>query len=287
MTKRAVLGLIAILAGRQLVSGAPPVAHEKIAYGFNSKAGHYLQVGDARIYYEIYGKGRPIVMLHGGVFGYIDEFSGLIPVLSRDHMVIAIGLRGHGKSELGLQPLSFQQMANDAIAVIHQVTKEPVDLLGFSAGAMVAYHVAVQQPRLLRSLIAMGGPVDESGFVQEIPKDQDISNAAAEFAKQFPEFVAARRKIYPHPEDWDRLVRAFAELQKQPYHFTKDQIGAIPVPTLILAGDRDYFTKTSHFVDIYHMLQKGELAIVPGCGHVVFQCNPRQTMQILEDFLDR
>src|ERR1043165_2247513 len=69
---------------------------QDIPYGNNPAAGRYVDVGDAKIYYEVYGKGHPIVLLHGGVYGYIDEFSPFIPKLvAADFKVICIGTRGH------------------------------------------------------------------------------------------------------------------------------------------------------------------------------------------------
>ena len=76
-------------------------------YGTNDKAGHYLNVGDAKIYYEVYGEGIPVVLLHGGYHGYIDEFKKYIPVLSKQFKVIAIATRGYGKSEIGTKPFSY------------------------------------------------------------------------------------------------------------------------------------------------------------------------------------
>jgi hypothetical protein len=81
---------------------------ERISYGDNPVAGHYLRVDDAKIYYETYGTaGTPLVLLHGGLYGYIDEFGGLIAELSKHRRVIAIASRGHGKSEIGTKPFSY------------------------------------------------------------------------------------------------------------------------------------------------------------------------------------
>src|ERR1700684_4167557 len=81
----------------------------KIPYGANPASGHYLQVNGARIYYEIYGSGgTPLVLLHGGLYGYIEEFGELIQELSKHRQVIAIATRGHGKSEVGAQPFSYK-----------------------------------------------------------------------------------------------------------------------------------------------------------------------------------
>ena len=113
----------------------------KIPYGTNPQAGHYVQTKDAKIYYEVYGKGQPIVLLHGGLFGSIIEFADFIDQLKGKYQVIAISTRGHGKSELGTEPLTLEQRANGAMTVINAVTKDSVIVLGFSDGGYSAYKL--------------------------------------------------------------------------------------------------------------------------------------------------
>ncbi len=131
----------------------------KIPYGANPAAGHFLQVGDAKIYYEIYGSGgTTLILLHGGLYGYIEEFGELIQELSEHRRVIAIATRGHGKSEMGNQPFSHALFAADAFAVIRHETSEKVDVLGFSDGAVTSYTLTAAHPELVRRLVAIGGP---------------------------------------------------------------------------------------------------------------------------------
>ena len=87
-----------------------------IQYGNNPKAGKYANAGDAKIYYEVYGKGKPLVVLHGGGMGSTYEMCQFIDSLSNDYQVIAISTRGHGKSEIGNSPVTSGQRANDALA---------------------------------------------------------------------------------------------------------------------------------------------------------------------------
>jgi pimeloyl-ACP methyl ester carboxylesterase len=258
-----------------------------IPYGNNPAAGHFLQVGDAKIYYEIYGSGRPLVLLHGGVLGYIDEYAGIIPEMSKHYTVIAIAFRGHGKSELGNQPLSNALFASDSFAVIRHVTSEPFDLVGFSTGAMVSYLLTIDHPDLVHRLIAVGGPISESGEVESggTVTDEDVKNAPAELEKLFPLVVARRKKLYADPHDWDLLAMAFARMNQKNQDVPKEKIQAIQSPTLIAAGDRDMITKTEHFVEIYHLLPHSELAIIPGCGHTVFKCNPNLMLELVSHFL--
>ena len=131
---------------------------EAIPYGANPAAGHYMRVDDANIYYETYGSGgTPLVLLHGGLYGYIDEFGDLIGELSQHRRVIAIATRGHGKSDIGTKPFSYALFANDAYAVIRHETAEKVDVLGFSDGAVTSYTLASAHPELIRRLVAIGG----------------------------------------------------------------------------------------------------------------------------------
>lgn len=96
---------------------ASPSPANKTQYSNNPKAVHYVNAGDAKIYYEVYGKERPIVILHGRIFGSTYEMHQFIDSLSNKYQVIAVSTRGHGKSELGAQPITYEQKANDVMAV--------------------------------------------------------------------------------------------------------------------------------------------------------------------------
>jgi pimeloyl-ACP methyl ester carboxylesterase len=179
-------GLLIFLSVWAQIGLAATTDEGVIPYGNNSSAGHYLQVGDAKIYYEVYGSGRPLVLLHGGLFGYIDEFAGVIPELSRHYTVIAIALRGHGKSELGQQPLSNALFAEDSATVIRHATGEPVILVGFSTGAVASYLLTIAHPELVHKLIAVGGPIASSGSTEAAAAEASAYSTPAELEKQLP-----------------------------------------------------------------------------------------------------
>lgn len=129
-----------------------------IPYGNNPAAGRYGRAGDdARIYYEVYGRGKPLVVLHGGVFGSTYEMGRLIDSLSKTYQIIAISTRGHGKSEIGRAPLTYDQKADDVFAVIQAVTADSVTVLGFSDGAYTGYQLASRYPAQVRKPIAGAG----------------------------------------------------------------------------------------------------------------------------------
>lgn len=265
-----------------IASSAQQLHAQEVPYGTNDAAGHYVQLPDARIYYESYGHtGRPLVMLHGGLYGYIDEFGDLIHELSKKHTVIAIATRGYGRSERGTLPLSHRQFAQDAAMVLQKVLPkgETADLIGFSEGAISAYILASKHPELIHRVIAIGGPLGRPEKDSGPPITPEIMQ------KQVPGLVAARKKQMPHPEQWEQLIRDLAQMYRGPVVFVKEEeVHSIQAPTLILAGEGDP-TGPERFVAIYRMLPKGQLAIIPGCGHVVFTCKVDVTLTLISDFL--
>src|SRR5258708_38727855 len=116
----------------------PQLFAQNIPYGSNEATAHRIKVDDVILYYEVYGKGPPVLLLHGGLYGYIDEFGSYIAELSKRFTVIAPAMRGHGRSELGSKPFSSSLQADETFAVLQQVTDQPAIVIGFSHGAKTA-----------------------------------------------------------------------------------------------------------------------------------------------------
>lgn len=262
-------------------------AHAEPDYGHNASAGKTLQIGDAKIYYEVYGHGPKVVLLHGGGFGCIDEFSGIIPALSKSRTVIAVGLRGHGKSELGKRPLTYQLLADDVVAIVKQLGPEPVDLVGFSSGAITALVVTTQHPELVRSLVAVAGVLGAYGLTDDSLEATrgDLDAKEADVEKNLPPPVLARKRLNPDPGAFGRVARELHRANSVPLIVSKDEVRSIQVPTLVAAGDRDGFGRLEHLVDTFRLLNKGHIAVIPGCGHVVFRCNPDLMLLLVQQFL--
>lgn len=260
---------------------------DAIPYGANPAAGHILRVDDANIYYETYGSGgTPLVLLHGGLYGYIEEFGELIGELSKHRRVIAVATRGHGKSDIGTKPFSYTLFANDAFAVIRHETSEKVDVLGFSDGAVTSYTLASAHPELIRRLVAIGGPRKFTDWTPSAQIEQKKAKPS-DVERDSPQFVAERKKLMPQPERWLEFNEKLDAMWAGPVYVTDEQIESIKVPTLIIAGDHDPYNQIPKFVELFQLLPKGELAIIPGCGHVVLDCKGQFTITAVETFLDR
>jgi pimeloyl-ACP methyl ester carboxylesterase len=90
-----------------------------------------------------------------------------------------------------------------------------------------------------------------------------------------------------HPEQWEPLIRELDQMYRAPIFVKEEEVRSIQAPTLIMAGDHDYYNRADHLLDIYRLLPKGQLAMIPGCGHVVLACKPDLVIGIAGSFLDQ
>ncbi len=238
---------------------------QNIPYGNNPETGKYVNVGDAKIYYEIYGHGKPLVLLHGGVYGYIDEFENFIPRLAENFQVICIATRGHGKSEMGHGAFTYQQRAEDALKVIRSVTRDSVIVLGFSDGGMSGLKLAALHPDLVKKLIAIG--------VGDRATNRDKLNYTAEELMKYDSLLFSRRlKLMPEPERWKECLSKLNQLYNED-HMSAETFEKIKCPTLVMNGDKDDYTSIESFIKCAKAIHDARISIIPGCHHVVFYCN--------------
>lgn len=249
----------------------------KIPYGANAKAGHYVQANDAKIYYEVYGKGQPIVLLHGGLFGSTIEMAGFIVKMKDKFQVIAVSTRGHGKSEIGNQPLTLEQRANDAMAVINAVTKDSVIVLGFSDGGYSAYKLASMYPNRVKKMIVIG-----AGEVR--PGLREFKFTAKQALTMDKPYWDQQLKLMPEP---NRLEDVFNQVANCYNNVTvsKDLLSTIKCPVLVMAGDGDQGNPVERVVSAGRFIPKHQICIIPMCGHTVFNENFAASWASIEPFL--
>lgn len=256
---------------------AGPSPAGSIPYGANPKVGRYASAGDARIYYEVYGKGKPVVILHGGIFGSPYEMHQFIDSLKKGYQVIAVSTRGHGKSELGTEPITYEQKASDVLAVINAVTKDSVIILGFSDGAYTGYKLASQYPGQVQKLIAIGAAEIRPG-VRDFTFDarKGIALDTLYWKQQF--------KLMPQPE---RLQEMFTMLGSMYSRLTLDSnfFVTIKCPVLVMAGDRDASNPIQRVVNTAQMIPNSQVGIIPNTTHGVFLENFQAVWACVVPFL--
>jgi pimeloyl-ACP methyl ester carboxylesterase len=237
----------------------------KIPYGANAKAGHYVQAKDAKIYYEVYGKGKPIVLLHGGLFGSAIEMAGFIDSLKKKFLVIAVSTRGHGKSEIGTDPLTMEQRANDVMAVINAVTKDSVIILGFSDGGYTAYKTGSMYPDRVKKMIVIGAG-------ELYPGLREFNFTAKQAVNMDTAYWKQQLKLMPEP---NRLEEVFEQVSSCYNKLTvgKDLLSSVKCPVLVMAGDRDQGNSVEHVVNAARMIPNHQISIIPNGTHPVFNEN--------------
>ena len=256
----------------------------RVPYGDNPAAGHSLRVDDANIYYETYGSGgTPLVLLHGGLYGYIEEFGELIGELSKHRRIIAIATRGHGKSDIGTKPFSYALFADDAFTVIRHETSEKVDVLGFSDGAVTSYILVSEHPELIRRLVAIGGPRKFTDWTPSAQVDQKNAKPS-DVERDSPQFVSARKKLMPQPERWLEFNEKLKAMWESPVYVTDDQIQSIKLPTLIIAGDHDPYNQIAKFVELFQLCPKENWPSSPAAAMWCSIAKGNSLSQLLKPF---
>ena len=250
---------------------------QQIRYGSNEDAAQRLKVDEVTLYYEVYGKGDPVLLLHGGLFGYLDEFAAYIDELSKRYKVIAPAMRGHGRSEVGNKPFSPQLQANEALAILKKVTDKPAIVIGFSHGATTAYWLTATSPPSVTKLVAIGNGLRTSPKVIEWAKGL----TAASFTQANAGFVRARKQLMPHPEHWDKFLERLLAYYASKNSIPGEMLKEINCPVLVIGGDRDFYNPVEMFAETAANLANAQLLILPNCGHV----DSLQRPVVLKEFI--
>jgi pimeloyl-ACP methyl ester carboxylesterase len=241
------------------------------------RSGH-VQANGIKYYYEISGKGDPLLLLHGGL-GSTGMFAPILPTLTDHRQVIAIDLHGHGRTELGSRKISLVDIGNDVATVLMQLGYEQVDVLGYSFGGGVGLRLAVQHPQLVRRLAIVSAGFSDSGFFDDIRAQQNgLTAEAFPMMKETPMYQSYAA-VAPKPEDFPRLLQAMGDLMREHYDFSAD-VKKLTAHTMIVFGDSDMY-KPEHIVEFYKLLggglrdagwtretmAKNRLAIIPDQTH--------------------
>lgn len=242
--------------------------------------GEYADVNGVHMYYEEFGSGEPLVLLHGG-FGGVHVFGGQIPGLMERYRVLVPEMRGRFRTPDVEGPISYQILADDTMAFLEETAGGPVNLVGVSDGGVIGLIITLQRPELLVRLVTIGANFHEEGLIgvamwtEASPDDEAWA-------------LARRRYGETSPDGPDHFPVVFAKLQKmwregQPNLSVKD-LKSIPVPVLVMVGDDDVITH-EHTIALYESLPQGQLAIIPGASHGVFMEKPDLVNRLLLDFL--
>jgi pimeloyl-ACP methyl ester carboxylesterase len=254
--------------------------------------GSYAEVHGLKMYYEIHGTGKPLILLPGGLMT-IGMMGQVLPDLAKTRQVIAVELQGHGHTADIDRTLTYEQMADDTAALITHLGLERADVFGFSAGGSVALQTAIRHPEVVRKLVVASAPYKSDG---EYP---EIRTLMASFTAE-TSVLSPNREAYvstaPKPEDWPQFVAKLRPLLTEDYDWAED-VAAIQAPTLIVVGDADTVLP-AHAVELFGLLGGGkadgamgglsnaQLAVLPGTTHFSILARIDLLLAIITPFLD-
>jgi pimeloyl-ACP methyl ester carboxylesterase len=235
----------------------------------------YARLRDLNMYYEIHGRGRPTILLHGA-YMTIDLMGPILPGLATSRQVIAIEQQGHGRTADVDRPLTYEQMADDTAALVRHLEIDNADVVGYSMGGGIALQMAIRHPDLVRRHVVASTTFSSDGMHAE---------ALEMFPSITPELFAgspieeAYLRTAPNPADFPKLVEKLTQLDTTPFAWSGEDIRAIAAPTLIVLGDSDG-VRLEHAVELFRLrgggvmgdlagLPKSQLAVLPGTSHYV------------------
>jgi pimeloyl-ACP methyl ester carboxylesterase len=252
----------------------------------------YAPVNGIKVYYEVYGEGDPVVLIHGAFYTIDMNWGQLIPELSKTRKVIAIEMQGHGHTPFSERKLSFTALASDVEKVMDYLKIDSADIVGYSMGGSVAYQFAVQNPARLRRLVIISSTYKSSGWLPEV--NSAFENFKPEFFDNTP-IKTAYDAVAPDKTKWRKFLEQMFAFAKTSFNVGDSNIAKISAPVLIISGDNDGLDKIE-LMKTYKLLgggvaaglqpmPKSQLAIVPSQDHVSLMMQTQTILGYLTNFL--
>ena len=272
MYKHLPLMLILLPAGLAWAQAQP--CPTPVAYGENAAAGHTAKVNGIAMYYETYGSGPPLLLIHGNG-GSIASMRCQIPFFAASYTVIAADSRSHGKTEDGTGRLTYEQMADDLAGLLDTMHVKSVDVIGHSDGGILALLLAMRHPEKVKALVASSPNLrpDPTALYPWVLADIKKARDEAE----------TKMAQGDHSRDWARVKR-WNELMLNEPHIPLTDLRRIRVPVLITGADEDMIPP-EHLLEIYRNIPKAQLFIAPGTTHFMLREQYALYNEIAERFL--
>lgn len=254
----------------QLLVLASQCQDNKISYGNNSKAGKLYNIRGIKIYCEIYGSGKPLLMIHGNG-GSIENFKNNISYFAKKYKVIVADSRSQGKSKDANDSLSFEMMADDEAALLDALQIDSAYVLGWSDGGINALLLAMRHPEKVIKLASTGANLwpDSTAIISSVWKNDKVT------------YDLLKNKHYTNEqEENDRKLFLLDWFQP---NISLKELHSINCPSLIIGGDHDLI-KIEHTVLIYQNIPHAYLWIVPNSGHGTLIEHKDEFNKIVNDF---
>ena len=258
-----------------------------------SPNGQYVNANGLNMYYEEYGSGEPLVLLHGGM-AIGKNFEPHIPAFSKRFRVIAPDSRGHGKTDNPSGEFSYRLMADDVAAFIHTLNLSQPSICGWSDGGQIALELGMHYPDIMKCMVVGAAWYQFSQTYQSLLKAIGFESPGivnVEKIKQsLPQMAEMWRSLHSSihgPDHWETLATQISNMWWTPLGYTADDFQKIKAPMLILVGDRDRLIPVEEATEMYRFIRGAEIAILPHSDHSLPQTRAELFITTVLDFLVR
>jgi pimeloyl-ACP methyl ester carboxylesterase len=243
-------------------------------YGKNTAVGKFAEINGAKIYYEEYGKGEPLLLIHGNG-GSIESMGNQIDYFKSKYRVIVADNRGQGKSELKTDSLTFVQIAKDTEELVNRLKLDSISIIGWSDGGIVGLQMGISGKSKIKKIVAMGANLR--------PDSTAIYSWAVKDLQNMRKMIISKIKEKDTSENWNLMKQISGLLADQPNIVAKD-LSKIKAKVLVIAGDRDVI-RNEHTVEIFENIPKAQLCIMPGETHFAPASSPEVFNALANKFL--
>jgi len=228
-------------------------SYAQTSYGSNTKIGKYYNHRGFKMYYEVYGQGEPLLIIHGNG-GSISNFENQIPYFSKKYQVILADSRAHGKSIDNNDSLSYEMMTDDLKGLLDHLHKDSCFVIGWSDGGIEGLLLAIKYPKKVKKLAVTGANlIPDANLAVDTWIDQDLKHNIDSLEK-----MSQTKSVKNNLKLWRLMVR-------EP-HITHEALQKITCPTLVIGGDQDVIVPR-HTLEIAENIKQSNLWILPNSGH--------------------
>lgn len=236
----------------------------------------YAAINGAKIWYATFGKGKPVILIHGGL-GNSNNWGYQVPALAKQYQVIVMDSRGHGRSTNDQNVYSYSTMANDVIGLMDHLNIKQAAIVGWSDGAIIGLDMAIHHPERVSKLFAFAANSNPNGTI-------DGSNIPL-FKKAFGYAKLDYQKLSPTPKNFEVFLNQIKIMWATQPNFSKSQLNHIKVPTWIVDGDHDQIIKREDTEFMAAQIPKAGLLILPNVNHFALIQDPEMFNACLLRFL--
>jgi pimeloyl-ACP methyl ester carboxylesterase len=245
----------------------------------------YAPVNGLRMYYEVHGAGRPLVLLHGGLQTIDLAFGDIWPELAADRQVIATELQGHGRTADIDRDIELRYLVDDVAALLYHLGVGQADVLGFSLGGGVALQLALDHPDRVGRVILASVSYAPDGFNEEISDPaRHATSTRMPTAEDFRQMREAYDRLAPDPGHFDAFAAKTSHAAVNLKGWTAEELGRMAAPVLLVFGDHD-FIRLEHAVEMHGLIPGAQLAVLPGATHMGVLRRTDLIVPLVRDFL--